>query len=205
MSLSEISRDLIVASSSKLFSEHGLKGVSLKMISDSMGIPVSALSPFFGSKEEIYREIIKCYFEKNFTNTRSILGNVKNVSEFKNQLRGYFESMADSLSHDIHSLKIVMLEAEKENQEFYDSYSDAFNMFNIDFYSFLKSGEDLGIYKKMVDIKAITNLFWAIITYQLRLNTRFTRLTGDNVFDKKYHEKWIEESTLILFCRLGID
>ena len=55
-------RQAIIESALRLFAEQGLSGVSVRMIARTAGVNVAAISYYFGSKEELYFEVIRHVF-----------------------------------------------------------------------------------------------------------------------------------------------
>ena len=53
----------VIAAASALFAEHGLRGTSVRDIAERAGVNLAAAHYHFGSKEDLYFEVLRAQFE----------------------------------------------------------------------------------------------------------------------------------------------
>ena len=60
----------IILAAGELFAEHGLEGTSIRPIAQKAGVNIAAINYHFGSKENLYTEILKYIFLHNQSETK---------------------------------------------------------------------------------------------------------------------------------------
>src|SRR5690606_5092705 len=95
----EIARDL--------FAEHGFDGVSVRAICSKANCNVSAISYYFGSKEELFHATVMAGAEARIKATESILTAPESVEDFKVKLKIFLNQFYDSSIENTSIIRII--------------------------------------------------------------------------------------------------
>lgn len=91
----EDTRDKIAAAAIRLFAAHGFHAVSTKQICDEAGANIAAINYHFGSKENLYRSIVKRFGDMGLERLGHLLKAPETQEEMKVRLEMFLEESVD--------------------------------------------------------------------------------------------------------------
>ncbi len=94
----QITRDAILEEAAKLFAEHGYSGTRVSEICQGAGANSAAVNYYFGSKEELYREVWRQALERE-ANENPFDGGVAPGASSESRLRGRIAAMIHRFFH----------------------------------------------------------------------------------------------------------
>lgn len=109
----------IIEIARKLFAQHGFDGVSVRAICSEVGCNVSAISYYFGSKEELFNATVMAGAEARVRTAESILTAPENTEDFKAKLKIFLTQFFESSCENSCMIRIISRDmkiiAENEN------------------------------------------------------------------------------------------
>lgn len=97
----------IIEISRKLFAEHGFDGVSVRTICGQVGCNVSAISYYFGSKEELFQATVMAGAEARIKSAELILTTPENPDDFKAKLKIFLNQFFDNSCENSCLIQII--------------------------------------------------------------------------------------------------
>lgn len=97
----------IIEIARKLFAEHGFDGVSVRAICSEVGCNVSAISYYFGSKEELFQATVMAGAEARIRSTEMILTPPDNAEDFKAKLKIFLSQFFDNSCENSSMIRII--------------------------------------------------------------------------------------------------
>jgi len=91
----EDTSDKIMNVAVRLFAAHGFHGVSTKQICDEAGANIAAVNYHFGSKENLYRAIVRRFGEVGFQRLAHLLKTPESADEMKVRLELFLDESVD--------------------------------------------------------------------------------------------------------------
>lgn len=113
----------IIEIARKLFAEHGFDGVSVRTICGQVGCNVSAISYYFGSKEELFQATVVAGAQARIKSAETILTDPENTDDFKAKLKIFILQFFNSSCENSCTIRIISRDmkiiAENENVHAY--------------------------------------------------------------------------------------
>lgn len=97
----------IIEISRKLFAEHGFDGVSVRTICGKVGCNVSAISYYFGSKEELFQATVMAGAEARIKSAELILTAPESPEDLKAKLKIFLNQFFDNSSGNSCLVRII--------------------------------------------------------------------------------------------------
>ena len=126
----EEAKNRILQKTIEVFRKKGYRRTKIDDIANELGVSKGAIYPYFGSKEELFREAL-CYFQKNMTSDilEKLQENDMDAAEFFDLLMSYEERGDQELMVEICSMALndqnfreVITEHMKQDMETYEQY-----------------------------------------------------------------------------------
>lgn len=90
-----------------LFAEHGFDGVSVRTICGQVGCNVSAISYYFGSKEELFQATVMAGAEARIRSAETILTPPESADDFKAKLKIFVGQFFDNSCENSCLIRII--------------------------------------------------------------------------------------------------
>jgi len=141
----------ILKTATTLFAQNGYAGVGIRKIAEESGCNISAISYYFGGKENLYAECFKLNGEEDALNFSNILASPQSREDFDLKLRTFCISFSNYLkSHsDFIRLAISELSSQILNP---DVSKSMFEPVTKPLREFLQLGIDKGILKEDLNV-----------------------------------------------------
>ena len=144
-------REKIIESASKLFTEHGIKSITMDDIAASFGISKRTLYEVFADKETLLLECIRHAVEQEDAYLKNLLGQTNNVLEVL--LKRYQRSI-----ERFHATNKKFFDDIKRYPRAYELIKSGNNRNSEDTINFLRQGVEQGIFRSDVNFAIISLL-----------------------------------------------
>ena len=174
----------LLAAAETLFAERGFDGVSVRDITGSAGVNLSALTYHFGTKEKLFAEIITKKSEPLLQLGRNIVNSRKTAPE---KLTAIMEAYAMYILHDEPALKALFAEMLLGGSRLPKSVRDSVALRNRMFIEVVKQGVKQGVFRR-IDLEcAAWNFFGMMAAYIL-----YEPLAGDGGRKSAYPKPYVK-------------
>ena len=184
----------IIEIARKLFAEQGFDGVSVRTICSQANCNVSAISYYFGSKEELFNATMVAGAEKRIKSIQSILTPPENIEDFKAKMRIFLHQFFENSCENSCTIRIIardnQLIAENESVRAY------FEIIPSTIAQFFREAQKKDILKKEFDPEILVDLTFA--PYFMKILFADTRL-GNCQLDQETRHRMVEQH-LEIFC-----
>lgn len=177
----------IIEIARKLFAELGFDGVSVRTICAQANCNVSAISYYFGSKEELFHATMVEGAERRIKSIQGVLTTPENVDDFKTKLRIFLHQFFENSCDNSCTIRIIArdnkLIAENESVRAY------FKIIPDIVAKFFGEAQERGILKKDFDPQILVDLtfspyFMKILFADTKLGTPIDQDTRQRMVDQ---------------------
>lgn len=184
----------IIEIARKLFAEQGFDGVSVRTICSQANCNVSAISYYFGSKEELFNATMVAGAERRIKSIQSVLTPPENIEDFKAKLRIFLHQFFENSCENSCTIQIIVRDhkiiAENESVRTY------FQIIPSIVAKFFREAQEKGILKKEFDPEILVDLTFS--PYFMKILFSDTRL-GTHTLDQETRHRMVEQH-IEIFC-----
>ena len=188
----------IVAAATNLFATKGYEGTSTKEICDTADVNIAAIHYHFGSKEQLYCEIIESFGGAKLRSMQRILEPPANFDEFKVRMKMYLEEAIEPFLQQPEVCKIVQTEIEllhaRSEKVFRGTYMKSFETV----VAFLAHAKKVGIIDSEIDPRFAARSLHSQICHQTRADNVYKKFFNVSLRQDAYRKTWIDQ-TLRMF------
>lgn len=187
----ELTREVLLQASKRLFSKRGFEGVTVKEIAQEANVNLALISYYFGGKEGIYRACIEDFGIKKLQTSQKILVAPASQEEFELRLRLFVESMIDSYLEDPAATKMIHRECEMSIPYIEDLFRKTFLKVFENLSGYLKQAQESGYFSKSLDVSVSTVLLFGLVVHVTRTDQTYKKFFGKSLADPLHREKSI--------------
>jgi AcrR family transcriptional regulator len=196
-------KEKIIQSASELFGIYGLRGASIREIADHADVNPALINYHFESKEGLYRFILDEYAQAARANVDGILATADSEAEFKIMLKIYLQKSVESMVNHKNSFLVVMRESDFMQPEYKYIFDEVLGEFSKEFIGFLETAKKKKIIPKKVDSVFCMHLFWSVLVYYMRLDSRFNKTKQKSLSNKKTRNDILNEILSLYYAKFG--
>lgn len=157
-------KDEIVKAALYLFSRHGYKAVSVRMICDMSKANVSAISYHFGGKEELFRHCLKKNKEENEFDFDSLFNReVRSKEDCVAVIESFVRSFFEHGFKNFDAIKMLIKEAAMDNSIAEGILLELHQKSATGFQSFLVKAQNDGFINKEIDITVVRKIIYSLV------------------------------------------
>lgn len=163
------SRTQILEAATELFAERGFYGASVRDIPGRIGAIPNAISYHFGSKEQLYQEIIDRLASDQLELAERVLATpARSPEEFAIRLEVFFAELLECYLDNRDTIRIIFREFELLLPHGTDSVVGRLTRTNNVIAGFVREGVDAGLVRKDVDPEIVAGLLLDRVLNQAR-------------------------------------
>jgi AcrR family transcriptional regulator len=189
----EDSRRKLIDAAIRLFSTHGLDGVTVRNIADEAGISFGLIRYHFGSKEGLYRACIERYGKLRLHSAKRFLQNPTSREDFTSKLRYAIEDILAIQLEDPPLTRLVLREAEAEESIADDVFRATLIEMAQSFVAFFRAAKQAGILREDADPLFTTHALQGIINHFVRTDAVRKRHFQYSLTDEKTKQQLIDQ------------
>jgi TetR/AcrR family transcriptional regulator len=177
----EVAKMELLKSATKLFSTKGFEGTSLREIAIDANVNMALIKYHFGSKLDLWKEVISKLSHSVLQTNDFHLENVKNASDMRVLLGELFDKLVDmSFEHQEFSLFIIN-ESVQSGERFDHLFAKLIKPFHEQIYPFIVKGIELGVLADQHPEELIVMLLSSVAYQQAtpHVMVNFTNLIKD--------------------------
>lgn len=190
----------IMQAALQLFSENGLKGTTIRDIAKIAVVNPSAINYHFGSKENLYRDVIGQMAAERLQSTLVELGDdltSKSKNDFTQRLKSFTDNLVKRFieEHELYNLMTgeMMQGLPYAKEEFSELMPELIERIT----KFIANGKKKGYVKKTIDPNLSAFMFFSIIFYPFHFKEILKDLELIDLDEKKNRSKYIKLSLAI--------
>ena len=191
-------KESILKSSKELFAKKGYKGTSIRDICSDAGAAVSAIKYHFGSKEQLFIDIIEEFSQNQLDSTLTALNKPESLSVIRVRLELFMDSILLSLSNDPYSFRIIQREIETMNPLIDEVFQSKILKIIEALTNFFDEAKKKSIIKSNVNTLDLAGLFLNAISNQVKSDHINLKYYGRSIREKNYRKMWIDSILSIL-------
>jgi len=181
----------------KLFSEHGLKGTTIRDIAKIADVNPSAINYHFGSKENLYKDVIGEMGQVKLQATLNTLGDdvdAKNQNEFAQKLRIFTDELVKAFQDEPEVYNLILGEMNQglpyAKEEFETLLPELVDRIT----KFIANGKKKGYVKKSVEPQLASFIFIGMLFYPYNYKELLKEFDLIDLEDKKNRSKYVKLS-----------
>jgi AcrR family transcriptional regulator len=193
-------RESIVEAATSLFSLHGYRGASVREICSRAGASANAITYHFGSKEQLYRDILDRFASLQLEHAETLLlADPKSRQEFVIRLELFFGQLLEAYLENRETLLILVREFEHLLPYGDDGVIGEMLKTSFAISEFIKRATDLGFVQADIDPDIVADLLVDRLLNQARFVHAHERFFGSSTLDPEYREHWVRATLRIVF------
>lgn len=186
-------KDEILKAALFLFSRHGYKAVSVRMICEMSKANVSAISYHFGGKEELFRHCLKKNRDENEYDFDAVFKTVSSKEEALGVLREYIESIFDYTFRNFDAMRMLIKEADTDNKIAEDILLELHQKAANGLEKFLLETQGQGFIAASIDPQVIRKILYGLIVSSINSFNFDHRIGQGNFADAEYRSKLADQ------------
>lgn len=194
-------KEKVLQIATKQFAEKGFDGTTIRDITTLADTNVSSINYHFGSKEDLFSEIVK-KFSENFRRFGSLLRPAKSFDEFKILLEMFFRQMLELATNEIDSVELFFNEHGLIMRKYFHLIEGNFMAFRTGFLQFLTDAQNAGIISPDRDIEIFQKMFMFHLKGEITECKVGKKMQLPTVLDQEYKELYIKESLEMFYLIL---
>ena len=192
-------KEKILAAAKEVFAEQGFEGTTIRAITERAQANVSAVNYHFGSKEELFRQII-ADFTSDIRRCASVLRPAKSFAEFELLLEMFLRQLTDFAMRELSTVELFFNEQGRIVREYFSDVAENFMGFRSSFFAFVSQAQQDDLIAAERNIEVFVKMFLFHVEGELTECKVAKKLNLPSVLNEEFREIWITESVQ-LFCR----
>ena len=193
-------RESIVEAATAVFSQHGYRGASVREICSRAGASANAITYHFGSKEELYQQILDSFASLQLEHAKAVLSaEPRSQQEFVIRLEVFFEQLLDVYLENRQTLLIFFREFEQLLPHGDDGVIGEMLKTSFAIAEFIKRAMDLGFVRADADPDIVAGLLIDRLANQARFVDAHESFFNASTLDSGYRAHWVRATLRIVF------
>ncbi|MCM2280658.1 MAG: TetR family transcriptional regulator [Bdellovibrionaceae bacterium] len=187
-------KDALIAAGSRVFSEKGYEGATVKDLADEAGVNVSLVSYHFGGKEGLYRACLENFGKFRLETAERLLRKPESEADFRLRLTMFAEEFMNANICDMDICKIIHRDLDMgENPIAMDVFKTTFLPVFFAFRDFFVHAQQVKIIRSDFDaLNAAAMLFGSLI-HSVTSEPLRKKTIGQSLEDPAYLQKTIHD------------
>jgi len=192
-------RKTILDAATGAFAELGYVGASVREICGRVGAAPNAINYHFGSKGELYREIVEGFASEQLELAARILSTPpRSAEDFAIRLELFFSEVLDCYLDNRDTIRIIYREFERLVPQGSDGVGGRLTQVNAAIATFVQQGLNAGLVDEGVDPDIVAGLLLDRVSNQARFADAHTTFFGVSTLDERYRRHWIQSTLRIV-------
>lgn len=189
----------ILEAATEAFAELGYTGASVREICGRVGAAPNAINYHFGSKAELYRQIVDGFASEQLELAGRILSTPPRSSEdFAVRLELFFTEVLDCYLDNRDTIRIFYREFEQLVPHGTDGVVGRLTRVNAAIATFVRQALDAGIVGENVDPDIVAGILLDRVSNQARFVDAHTTFFGVSTLDETYRKHWVQSTLQIV-------
>ncbi len=198
--LSKNTRQSIIDAATTLFSKHGYRGASVREICANAGASANAITYHFGSKEQLYLEILDRFNALQLSHAEAALSaEPRSRQEFEIRIELFFEQLLDVYLTNRETLLIIFREFERLLPDEDNSRIGEMAKTNFAVSKYIKRAIDLGFVADDVDPDIVTGILLDRLINQAHFAHTHQNFFNVTTYDPEYRTYWVRATLRVIF------
>ena len=190
----------ILEAATELFAERGFYGASVRDITGRVGASVNAISYHFGSKEELYLEIVGQLATDQLELAERVLSSpAHSVAELSVRLEIFFTQLLECYLDNRDTVRILFREYELLLPHAPDDVVGRLFQTSEVISRFIRDAIDTGLVRKTIDPDIVAGLLLDRAMNQARFTDSHKMYFDVSTLEESYRKRWIEATLDIVF------
>lgn len=192
-------RKRILGAATAAFAELGYTAASVREICGRIGASPNAINYHFGSKEELYREIVEGFASEQLELvTRMLSARPRSAEDFAVRLELFFTELLRSYLENRDTVRIFYREFEQLVPHGTEGVIGQLTKVNDAIALFVRGGIENGIVAEAVDADIVAGLLLDRVANQARFTDAHTTFFGVSTLDEEYRKHWVQATLRIV-------
>ena len=192
-------REAIVEAATAVFGQHGYRGASVREICSRAGASANAITYHFGSKEQLYQQILGSFASLQLEHAKTVLStDPRSQQEFVIRLELFFEQLLDVYIENRDTILIMFREFEQLLPHGNDGVVGEMVKTSYAIAAFIKRAMDLGFVRADVDPDIVAGLLMDRLLNQARFVDSHEIFFGASTLDFEYRAHWVRATLRIV-------
>jgi len=179
-------REKLLAAASRVFSQHGFGGATVKEIADQAGVNVSLISYHFNGKEGLFRTILETFGRERLRDAEKILSPPESMEDMRAKLRLWAQQFLVCHVDQVDVCSILHRENVLEEEFLWDIFQNTFLKSFEAIVKFFEAGKKRGILRKDVDPLTATTMIFGSLIHIGRSQKIQQKWMNISIADEKY-------------------
>ncbi len=187
----------ILSTATRLFAAQGYDSTSTKDICETAGANIAALHYHFGSKENLYHQIIEQFATERLDFARKTLQPSRNIDDFKVRLELFLRQTLETMMLQKDILRLIQRDAELSDSKSNKMYLKTLLKHAQKLWEFFDLAIKKGIVAADVKPSFATTFLMSTIIHQTSNDKLVKEFSGHSLSDEKYRNDWIQQTLRI--------
>lgn len=189
----------ILSTATRFFADKGYDGTSVKDICDAAGVNIAAIHYHFGSKENLYGQIIQQFAAERLDFARKTLQEPQNIDDFKVRLEIFLKQTIETMIRQEGIVRLIQRDVEMSGSKGKAMYLNTLHKHAGKLLEFFDQAKKKGIVAADVDPLAAAGFLMSNIVHQTRNDRLVKKFTGYSLSNENYRRQWIQQTLRIFF------
>ncbi|MGK5083165.1 TetR family transcriptional regulator [Bdellovibrionota bacterium FG-1] len=185
-------RNRLIEAATRLFSERGFDGTSVKELAEAAGVNVSLISYHFGGKENLYRTCLEQFGRARLAVAERVLQAPQSPEEFQLRLKLFVEEMFGAHLEDSQLARILHRECDLEMPIAQDIFRNTFLKVFETLVQFMVTAQKSGILKPELDAQIAASAIFGSLVHFMRMDRISEKFFGKTIKNKTYRQSVTE-------------
>jgi AcrR family transcriptional regulator len=192
-------RKRILGAATGAFAELGYSGASVREICGRVGASPNAINYHFGSKAELYREIVEGFASEQLELAVRILSTPpRSTEDFAIRLELFFGELLHCYLDNRDTIRIIYREFEQLVPHGTDGVVGRLTQVNAVIATFVRQALEQGIVSDGVDADIVAGLLLDRVANQARFTDAHATFFGVSTLDETYRKHWVQSTLQIV-------
>jgi AcrR family transcriptional regulator len=193
----EDTREKIAATATRLFAAHGFHGVSTKQICDEAGANIAAVNYHFGTKENLYRALVKRFGDLGFQRLAHLLKVPTTPDEMKVRVEMFLEESVDLFRSQPELSLLIFRDIHMMRELLHDIFEVSFLPLHKAVVGFIDGARRNGLIAKEIHPELAAGLLFDHVSNIARECPLRKMFTGFDISDPKDRDRLIKQTVRI--------
>lgn len=187
----------ILSTATRLFAAQGYDGTSTKNICERAGANIAALHYHFGSKENLYHNIIEQFATERLDFARKTLQPPQNIDDFKVRLEIFLRQTLETMIRQNDIVRLIQRDIEMSDSKSNKMYLNTLLKHAEKLWEFFDLATKKGIVAADVKPSFAATFLMSNIIHQTRNDKMVKEFSGHSLSEEKYRNDWIQQTLRI--------
>ena len=193
-------KKIILEAATEAFAELGYTAASVREICGRVGTSPNAINYHFGSKAELYREIVEGFASEQLELAVRILATPpRSAEDFAVRFELFFAELLDCYLDNRDTIRIIYREFEQLVPHGTEGVVGRLARVNEVIATFVRQALETGVIAEDVDPDIVAGLLLDRVSNQARFTEAHAMFFGVSTLDKTYRKHWIQSTLRIVF------